>query len=291
MEMEFKKNNGKGLLLIILVIVVLGVIGYFVYDKLSADDKEEDDKKVSEKWESLGRPIDVAGDELLDSDVFNEITQAVEEELFVIYDFDSIDDVISEERVRVALSLYCGVKAYGFRCDDEDGNQITNILVSDLKDVYKESVIGGFGYEDTSVTCIPSLTDPDHYAWTYNEDTDSYDYTETGHGLSVVAPIQKELIDFYVEDGIYTASYRYIWYVNTSEAGENFDIYGTYEDAKNHTDSIGTLYYEAEDGSTTFQQIQKLYAEDETFKDDLETYTYLFKVENERLKFVSFSRE
>ncbi len=270
--MEEKKNNKLLIiLLIVFAIVVLALGGYIVYNKLTEEESE-------------------LGDVEDNSEIFIQIREVIERELYVLYESKNINDIKAKQKVRLAIDLYCD--GYIFKCEDKNQNTIDTISERDLEAVYVNSSLGDIPFENANLPCMLNLTNPDHYAWTYNSNTKTYKYTETGHGTTSFVPVYKELVDFDATDEVYTVSYRYLWTAIGSDGPANFDMYATYEDAVNRKNSLGTIEYNFQgENHLDEEKVREFYENNTNMHDKLDIYTYSFKYENDKVKLIGFTRK
>ncbi|MDD2625184.1 MAG: hypothetical protein PHR55_00220, partial [Bacilli bacterium] len=211
-----------------------------------------------------------------DEEVFDEIEEIIKNELYVFYGLNSIDDLTPEIKAFLARDLFH--KNIGLK--DYIENSVP-LKAEDLKKEFDKSSISVFGFENTSIPCL-LYEKFDHYEWTYKPETETYEYTEIGHGGSGAGPVDKQIIKKNKENGLFVISYKYLW-ESFGEFEEELNIYTNFEDAMSSSNPLTTI-------SRDYNREILIETKATEVLSDLDTYTYTFELIDNEIKLKDFNR-
>ncbi len=284
MENENIKSNKKSFIILLLIIAIIGIIimGYYFVNNSSSNKNNDKEKNVeidNKNEDSKQDAIDANNNQTSKSDeeIFNEIEDIIENELYVFYGLDSIDDLSSEIKAYLAISLFqknVGLKDYI--------ENFVPLKSEDLKKEFDKSSLGKFEFVDTNIPCM-LYEKFDHYEWTYHPESDTYEYTELGHGGSFVSPADKQIIKKNKDNGLYVISYKYLWeYFGTSDE-EEISIYKNFEDEKSLIKPLTKI-------SRDYNKNILIETKATEVLSELDTYTYIFELIDNKLYLKDFNR-
>jgi len=254
-----KKNKTLKILLIIVIIIALVVCGYLVYDKLlSKENSVNENNKNNDHLPII--PV------IEEEEVFDRINTIIEKELYVLNGLKSIDEITSKIKAFLAIDLYCG-ETFLSECKNGD---VKTLKASDLESTYLNSSLSNFEFENRSIPCVLYAENPDHFAWTYNSENETYTLTEVGHGILEMKIVDKELVQKKKENNLYIISYKYLW-TTYGDFPDPLKLFASYEDASNMNNSIAEI-----EQTANKDNLIETYAKETSVYNSLDTYIYYF---------------
>ena len=249
-----KKNTCLIIIIIILAILLLGLGGYLIYDKVLNNNDKANNTEVPDNS-------------------INNVKDIITNELYVLYDKNSIAEITNQEKLKVAIR----------KMWKETSDPITTITADELENYYKKTSIGNLPIIHESI-----YSDIDNIpAYEFDARTNTYSSNNVvGHGGNQIEPIYTRITDYNVDGDTYKIAVQFIF------ADVYFDekIYATYNDAKNDTNEIANI--PSYNGNDHLDNLKK-YAEEhyDELKDKLYTYNYTFVYENDIFKLTDYSIE
>lgn len=256
----------KNLIIILLAIISVGTVGYIVYDKVS-ESKKEDGVKTENN-----------SDKIVSDHQLEDFTKIVNEELEFFVSQEKLDDITNEEKTYLLYYLL----------DDK-----TEVTVDKLENVRKNSSLREMNVKYTDIyDSYESFVLIDDVLRSLDKQTGKYSDYLTGHGGLMISS-HSFLQDFKIDNNKYILSYKYVFIKAQGEGPTDLDMYYTFEDAVKKTNrkkefiwDVQTLYKPSPSAQAD------TYAENnyESFKDELDTYNYVFEIHDGNIVLVDFYR-
>lgn len=265
MENKNKSNVGFIVLIVILLLVICGLVGYILYDKASDDIKSQNGKKIETEKEEK------------DASKYQDELASLSENIFQ-YDKENLnlDEFDDQDFIYVLASI--------------SGKSITEVTGTELKQIAKDN----FGIDDLKLVDIrcgmnhPS--DETNIMLIFNTENDKYEYNENhpghgggGSGASVYFADGKVSVD-----GDYYKYSSNIYFYRTCNGDtcgpiENLNVYAIYNDLEQDTNKI----MDATSNENYCQQVDfgyecnydKIY---DAIKDRLHSVTFYYKLVNNK---------
>lgn len=210
-----------------------------------------------------------------------EIETLLDEELYVLWNKDKIDDITDNERLTLAMKKYA-------KNNDLDYYDLVNIKAKDIEEAFKTTSVNYLKLNHQNVKGSFKIYTCEHDQWKYDANKGLYTNTMDGHGACASKEVYRKLISLEEKSGKYVAAYKYIF--DYSCEGESpVSIYGSYEDAINKRNKLGEVdgY-----GYSTPEEFDEVMAyKYESIKDSLMTYTYTFEKTDGKITLVDFNRK
>lgn len=210
-----------------------------------------------------------------------EIETLLDEELYVMWNKNKIEEVTNNERLTLAIKKYA-------KNNNVDYFDLEKVKKSDVEEAFKTTSIGFLSLKHENVKCSFKITVSDHDTWTYNSSQELYTIGMEGHGVCASKEAYRKLISFEEKNGKYVAVYKYI-FDYSCEGDDPVPLYGNYEDAinkRNKLDEVNGYEY------ATPEEYKDILAQKyENIKDSLMTYTYTFEKTDGKITLVDFKRE
>lgn len=210
-----------------------------------------------------------------------EIETLLDEELYVMWNKEKIEDVTNNERLTLAIKKYA-------KNNNLDYYDLEKVKKSDVEEAFKTTSIGTLSLNHQNVKGSAKITTCEHNQWVYNANKEIYTNTMEGHGVCAVSEAYHKLISLEEKKGKYIAVYKFI-FEYSCEGDNPIPFYGSYEDALNNRNKLdeidGYLYDTLEEYDN---MVAKKY---EDIKDSLMTYTYTFEKIDGKITLVDFNRK
>ena len=208
----------------------------------------------------------------------DELTNIIENELFVFYGKTSLNDITNQDKLSLAVRLMV----------EKNNAIIQSFTSSELEDSFNSTVISNLGINHENIVPIKSVTQDGNLGFGYTYENGVYrDRVSTNSGTSSVPVVANKIVSFSENDGRYTLSIKYLW-ASFGEyiMGDN-SLYGKYTDSINHQNSIGELPEGLLVGS--YENLQNWGNENfSSFEDKLEKYNFVFIKENGKITLINF---
>lgn len=283
MEKKDKKmvNTNLGILLICLFSSIFTLVDFLIVDKiLDGYNKCEECTKCEIKDNGVNKdntPIidDKKVNEIISKD---ELTNIIENELFVFYGKTSLNDITNQDKLSLAVRLMV----------EKNNAIIQSFTSSELEDSFNSTIISNLGINHENIVPIKSVTQDGNLGFGYTYENGVYkDRVSTNSGTSSVPVVANKIVSFSENDGRYTLSIKYLW-ASFGEyiMGDN-SLYGKYIDSINHQNSIGELPEGLLVGS--YENLKNWGNENfSSFEDKLEKYNFVFIKENGKITLINF---
>lgn len=266
LKQEFNQQNNKkskGLIIVIIILglVVLGLIGYIAYDKLSEKDsnpktKEENKKDIKEVVKDTAR-------ELTDDEKnrFEDIITKINQYFSKYYPVTNPQTIIANDEL-----LTFALVRIGYSNESFTGDEVVKII----KTYFGNSV------SVTNKDIICAIDNEPFY--TYNATTNMYKKSSYSHGHDGIGFMDSKYFfesgsvkddkEFTINAKVLYAGYR------SGTWGPTSEYFGSYEDAKKGTNALYKSDNEDEDINLTDDLYQSI-------KDKFPTTTYKFEKNSE----------
>lgn len=261
------------LILIVGVIILLDMNGYSVFNKDNDDDKNNKEQKETIDPSELNK--------------IAELKRIIEEELWILGGKNNINEITNHDKLLMAKKIYCNNHPYysDTTCykDKTNTTTLTSFKFDNLNTVYENSSISNLGsLKAENIKC--SLG---HNEWTYDNQTKTYSYTALGHGGFSIEPAYKKLINFTNNNNEYTISYKYIWTYSTEYI--KYPLYSSYDiNEENYINDVPMEYVDPIEGVETMTVEEYIESVYKSMEDELDTYNYVFRKTNGKMKLINF---
>ena len=272
MEEKKKSNVGFIVLIVVLILVICGLVGYILYDKTSDDIKSQ-----------KGKTVETEKKEEKDASKYKDELALLSEKIFVEEkDTLSVDELNGAEFITVLVSI--------------SGKSFTDVTGTELKQIAKDN----FGVKELDLADIKcGMKHPageTNVMLIFNPESDKYEFNPNhpGHGGGAKG------VSFYFGDGKATVDGDYYTYKanvyfyktcsgDTCGPIENMDIYATYNDFEQDTNRI----MDATTNEKYCKQVDVGYEcnNDDIYnaiKDKLHSVTFYYKLVNNKPVFVRY---
>lgn len=289
--MEGKKKIGfsYAVLVIILFATVCFLTDYILIDrKLNENKGSVNNTSTSENTNNNGSTNNtgverqtITQEELMNT-VFDEFDYEGNSQLHVLYGKTNLSQITNQQKLSLAFQFLKD----NFNKNDEDVK--SSFTKEELDDAFSKTIISKLGLTHEDIIAVKSVTDDGNLGFGYTYNDGVYDnQISTNSGIAHISALGKKILSFSENDGKYTLSVKYLW----SELGEtlfdNHKFYGKYNDSLNGQNELGDLPVEVFTGDQ--EDVDKWFEENfDSFKDELETYNYVFVKENNKISLVDF---
>ncbi len=256
-----KNNKILKILILIFCILMIGLISFVVYNKLSKEtDIQKNDNNV------------------IDNENDKKILQEIEGKyLKILYDIDSLEKISNQK-----LLYYIVFNSELYEKQNFTKNELEEVINNTIYrniDINHEDI---WSYGEKNSDVAP--------AYSYNKETQTYSNNPVGIGHCEVRPNISEMVDYIEENNKYIIKYKYAFYYGCEgSAGEK--IYGSYDDAlKQNSNYVFEVDLNSlvTDGDP-HEQIKKIEEENyKNYSDKLDTYNYVFEKNNDQFLLIDF---
>lgn len=278
--MKNEKKVGLITLVIVLVLVIIGLGGFIIYDKVLQKNKTENNNSNSEINNTTN------SNEKNLSEAKKAIETIVEEELYVLWNKNSIDEISNQEKLQIALERYA-----------KDNNldlllyQPEVVSAKELENSYYKTSCSNNPLVHQNIYLYNKVFSSTDVLYTYDANTKTYNVNPVGKGMIKIEPTYSKVIDFkIVNENNYSISYQYLFtWINHGDVDNN--VYFSYNDAKNQVNGIkvfdinGTLNSYDELKLQLDEYVEKNY---DKIKDKLITHNYEFSYESGKYNLKKF---
>lgn len=261
-----EKENNYGIIVVIIIVLFLFFLSTFIYYKINIE-KKEDNKTVDLESEKEELVVDDSVYSLMNTIVGGKYEEGFNNAIDkrYNYDFNEVESkkVSNFDNDMLSSIIYYYALNNGYL---KQSNNTYTISEDNVKKIYLKIFGSNLEYKviKENTTC-PTLTyDSNKKIYTYNTDC----------GTNTDITKYNKIIDVDEDDDALKVTEEVAYY--TSEL-EKDNVFITYQDAINKTNSIGTI------SESTEVQIQNL-------KDYISKYRYTFKKENDKYYLYSVER-
>ena len=277
MEKFIRKKEGRICIiaLIIVALLSLGAIAYLVYDEFIKEEPRENNEINNEENNQNNEQVKR---EEIDDETLSSLNSIIDNELYVLWNKDNINEITNQERLQVALlKLADFLNAIHY-------SYLDTFTAIDLEEAFKQTSIGYLSLTHETIHPFIKLSVFNEDGFIYNEDEKIYTNAIFGSGSSVIQPYESLLKEAYYEDGLYYISYQYIWTITPDIGPAYYDLYYSYSDAYNRENS----YFSGDD--TTGEIKEYINNNLDTIKENTDTYNYVFEKDNNNFVLIDFSK-
>lgn len=208
-----------------------------------------------------------------------EIETILDDELYVLWNKNEINEVTNNER------LTLGIKKYA-KDNNLDFYDLKKVKAGDVEESFKTTSIGNLTLKHEDIMGSYKITLCEHIDWKYNAEAKEYTTNIMGHGVCAAKEIYRKLIDLKEESGKYIATYKYMFTYGCE--GDITRIYGSYEDALKENNKLAEIGNVAETKEEFDQIVASKY---DGVEDKLAIYTYTFERINDKITLIDFNRK
>jgi len=210
-----------------------------------------------------------------------EIETLLDEELYVLWNKDKIEDITNNERLTIAIKKYA-------KNNNLDYYDLSEVKKNDVEDAFKTTTIGSLNLKHENVKGSFKISTCNHDMWIYNTGKELYTSSMEGHGICASKEVYRKLISLKEEKGKYVAVYKFIFDYGCEDPGPT-PLYGSYEDAINGKNKLGEINNALYSTEEEFKKIAAQKYED--IKGSLMTYTYIFEKIDGKITLIDFNRK
>lgn len=283
---------------IIIAVLLIGIGGYFTYDKLSNNDTKEKENNINkpddkdDNYNNTNENNNNQNEEIeMDNNTKQQLSTFINEKLEYTTYFDEIIDgtkITSAELIRKALENIAGDEFYVYPYKEVFASEVES---------YLNNYFGyGVTVEHQNIPCKSSFPGHHDNLIIFNRDTKKYQYDENhgGHGGDYIIVAANKVISATVKDSIYTVKMVKVFALqrDDSTGAPKDKLYGYYKDVGQNTKEVDTVDY-CRDCYPLSHQIVTDYAQSniDKLETKLSVYTYNFKLENAKYVFINSTIE
>lgn len=234
--------------------------------------KPENTEKNTEKIENI---------EITD-EIKNQINDAINYQLYVLWNKHSINEIKNSEKVQVAFELYKKSKNVKYLDEPE-------IDASLIEKYYSQSLISELPFYHENLKAHIFLSYPGLFSYLYDVEKKDYIKQVDGCDFNVVMPASQKIIGFFKKNNQIVLQMKYIW-INYQAVGPITKLYKSYEDAKGMKNEIWKTDYDGFTITTLESYEEYIENNNESLYSIMETYNYIFELKNNEYKLVNFYR-
>ena len=234
--------------------------------------KPENTEKNTEKIENI---------EITD-EIKNQINDAINYQLYVLWNKHSINEIKNSEKVQVAFELYKKSKNVKYLDEPE-------IDASLIEKYYSQSLISELPFYHENLKAHIFLSYPGLFSYLYDVEKKDYIKQVDGCDFNVVMPASQKIIGFFKKNNQIVLQMKYIW-INYQAVGPITKLYKSYEDAEGMKNEIWKTDYDGFTITTLESYEEYIENNNESLYSIMETYNYIFELKNNEYKLVNFYR-
>ena len=234
--------------------------------------KPENTEKNTEKIENI---------EITD-EIKNQINDAINYQLYVLWNKHSINEIKNSEKVQVAFELYKKSKKVKYLDEPE-------IDASLIERYYSQSLISELPFYHENLKAHIFLSYPGLFSYLFDRDKNDYIKQVDGCDFNVVMPASQKIIGFFKKNNQIVLQMKYIW-INYQAVGPITKLYKSYEDAEGMKNEIWKTDYDGFTITTLESYEEYIENNNESLYSIMETYNYIFELKNNEYKLVNFYR-
>lgn len=246
------------------------------------DDKIENETVIETKPENTEKNIEKIENIEITDEIKNQINDAINSQLYVLWNKHSISEIENGEKVQVAFELY--KKAKNVKYLDE-----SEIDASLIENYYSQSLISELPFYHGDLKTHIFLSYPGLYSYLYDVEKKGYIKQEDGCDFNVVMPASQKIIGFFKKNNQIVLQMKYIW-INHPGVGPITELYKSYEDAESMKNEIWKTDYDGFTITTLESYEEYIENNSESLYSIMETYNYIFELKNNEYKLVNFYR-
>jgi len=276
-------ENKRYLLIIIFLIIGVFIFSYLNYDVYFNDKNQENSKdKEQERLEQLINGSSDNVEELIDEKkVEEDLVNIIESELYILDDISNIKDISNADKLSLAYFLYEKNEEDNIKSYDQSFSKDL------LEKYYKNSSLGDLDITYDNITCYKATDLDKHILWNYKDGVYTYNQNHGGHGYATSIALAYHVSSLEIDKDKYIISLKYIW-SDVLEGFSSTNVYGSYQDAFNKTNSLGEVSSDEDIEDASFQFLDNNYID---IKDKLDTYIYTFSKKDDNYKLIDFKLE
>ena len=196
MEKFIGKKEGRFYIIALVIVALLcfGTIGYLIYDEIAKEDEVENNDN-NQTNEQVKR-------EEIDDETLSSLNSIIDNELYVLWNKDNINEITNQERLQVALlklAVFLNAIHYSY---------LDTFTAIDLEEAFKQTSIGYLSLTHETIHPFIKLSVFNEDGFVYNADEKIYTNAIFGSGSSVIQPYESLLKEAYYEYGLYYISYQ-----------------------------------------------------------------------------------
>lgn len=258
----------KNVIIVLLMILSVGLCGYIVYNNVVNDTESKENVNNSNKQEENLTSISYS--------VFEDI---IVNELSGLERFNSLSELPNENKLIMLYNLY------------KKSNQLQSVETFTKTDLENAKEKSSLATLDVTYDYICDMygvysINKDVVGYEYDKSTETYTYSSNlSHGALSEGIIYKKLVDYRKDNNKYILDYVYIFYNGGNMTSkEDVSIYKSVSDLladkplKTFSNKIDLPVYK--NRNDALEYIETNYDEIES---ELQTYTYEFMIENDRI--------
>lgn len=273
--MEEKKNKGLYIVIIILTILLICSLGYIVYNEFI---KENEIVENNEEKEDNNLEDEQTKKEKISENTLNDLNNIIENELYVLWDKSSIEEITNQEKLQVALLKLTTIKNLSHY------SEIKSFSTTEIENAFKETSLGYLQLNHETIHPFYKLSVSNEDGFTYDKNNQMYTNVIFGSDTEVIEPYESLLKESYYENGKYYISYQFIWTIYPDIGDMYYSLYYSYDDANNRENS----YFSGDDEKGELEEY--IINNKEKIMENTENYNYVFEKENNNFILIEFNK-
>lgn len=238
-------------------------------DNVEDSDNTIQDSETNDIKYSYSNNVDVSN--ITESD----LRKVIDKELFLLLGEKNFRDLSNQEKLRMLIKIYI---------ENGGENAITNspFDVSDLKQIHENSTLNNLNitYENINDFDKGGLVEYNQIGYVYYRGNQTYRNLNTDDNLNIIT--YPKLVNFKNESNKYLVSYNYLFSTSYDDNSGEIALYKNINDVIEMRNEIKRIT------SVDFTEYLSTNNEYEKYKDELDTYNYIFEVVDNKLTLVDF---
>ena len=250
------------------------------------DDKKENEKSnetvIKTKPENTEKNTKKIENIEITDEIKNQINDAINYQLYVLWNKHSINEIKNSEKVQVAFELYKKSKNVKYLDEPE-------IDASLIEKYYSQSLISELPFYHENLKAHIFLSYPGLFSYLYDVEKKDYIKQVDGCDFNVVMPASQKIFNLYKINNQIILQMKFIW-MNHPEMGPVTKLYKNYDNAQNMNDEIWSTDFDGY--SLTPYENYRDYIKNnmDYLYSFMETYNYVFELKNNEYKLTDFYR-
>lgn len=259
--MKYRKKKKNVSLIIIILVLLVGCFIYYNFFSKKSQSNLVNNIDSGIKFQKIEK---------------EEINTIINRELYILDDKSALNEITNQEKLWLARTIYYE-------------NDKTKIFTpSDLENSFNGTSIYYLGIKHENISCYGIKEHPALYLYDSKSNSYSENPNHGAHGIERVSRLYSKIIDIKEENNKYTVN-CYNFFTISSEGTIIYNVYGSYEDATNKTNILGTIDIS---NTTVEKAMDSFYKQnDKNFKNKVTVYTYKFEKTANKIKLIDFSKK
>lgn len=266
-----KRGRVKDIIIGILIIIIFLLGGVIVYNYKFNNNGSIYGKvgnEVNDKQDNVDNNINLA-----------DFEKIIDDELYILFGYKSLSELSNQRKLTLVFNLLESEYAYS---SNDVSSYLGSVSREKVEELFNGTVLGSLGikHEDIDVYEVN-----DYF---YNR---NFNYMMSKRNLFRPGNLAKKVVDYSQDGNRYTVDVKYLFTNNADNGDRGQFAYGSYVFGNEDKKIVEVYRYNNNfEFEILVPDLQK-YLDDnyDVIKDKLDTYRYVFEVNNDGVKLVDFS--